>query len=125
MNEKLRHFVDHSRDKGLDHATIRHVLLSAGWRDKDIAEVVCPGVERKIIGIRPGEKLHEVLLTEEEAAHSREFDDYFVIEPEQPFGGYSYLQNGRRLPDGFKYTSDSNDQWLTREQLKDMLGDVT
>jgi len=91
----------------------------------DIADVVCPGVERKIIGIRPGEKLHEVLLTEEEAAHSREFDDYFVIEPEQPFGGYSYLQNGKRLPDGFKYNSDSNDQWLTKEQLKDMLGDVT
>ena len=41
MNEKLRQFVDHSLDKGLDHATIRHVLSSAGWRDKDIAEVFC------------------------------------------------------------------------------------
>jgi hypothetical protein len=41
MNEKLSQFVDHSRDKGLDHATIRHVLLSAGWREKDIAEVFC------------------------------------------------------------------------------------
>jgi len=41
MNEKLSQFVDHSRDKGLDHATIRQVLLSAGWREKDIAEVFC------------------------------------------------------------------------------------
>jgi hypothetical protein len=41
MNERLRQFVDHSRDKGLDHATIRHVLLSAGWREKDIAEAFC------------------------------------------------------------------------------------
>jgi hypothetical protein len=41
MNEKLSQFVDHSRDKGLDYATIRHVLLSAGWREKDIAEVFC------------------------------------------------------------------------------------
>jgi hypothetical protein len=41
MNEELSQFVNHSRDKGLDHETIRHMLLSAGWRDKDIAEVVC------------------------------------------------------------------------------------
>ena len=41
MNEKLSQFVDHSRDKGLDHATILHLLLSAGWREKDIAEVFC------------------------------------------------------------------------------------
>jgi len=90
----------------------------------DIADVVCPGVERKIIGIRPGEKLHEILLTEEEAAHSREFDDYFVIEPEEPFGGYSYLESGKRPRAGFSYSSDNNSQWLTKEQLKNMLGDV-
>ena len=41
MDEKLRQFIDHSRDKGLDDATVRHMLLSAGWRDKDIAEVFC------------------------------------------------------------------------------------
>jgi UDP-N-acetylglucosamine 4,6-dehydratase (inverting) len=87
----------------------------------DIADVICPGVERKIIGIRPGEKLHEILLTEEEATHTREFPEYFVVEPEQPFGGYTYLQSGRHLPDGFKYTSDSNSQWLTKERLKVMV----
>jgi FlaA1/EpsC-like NDP-sugar epimerase len=90
----------------------------------DVADAVCPGVKRKIIGIRPGEKLHEILLTAEEAAHSREFEDYFVIEPEQPFGGYRYLQDGKRLPEGFEYTSDSNSQWLTKGQLKDMMGAI-
>jgi len=90
----------------------------------DIADVVCPQAERQIIGIRPGEKLHEILMTEEEAIHSREFDDYFVIEPEQPFGGYSYLQKGKCPSEGFEYASDSNSQWLTKEQLKIMLVDV-
>ena len=90
----------------------------------DIAAAVCPGIERKIIGIRPGEKLHEILLTEEEAAHSREYDAYFVIEPEQPFGGYSYLKDGKRPPQDFKYTSDSNSQWLTGKQLKDMIEEI-
>ena len=41
MNEKLSQFVDHAREKGLDHTTIRHLLLSAGWREQDIAEVFC------------------------------------------------------------------------------------
>jgi UDP-N-acetylglucosamine 4,6-dehydratase (inverting) len=90
----------------------------------DIADAICPGILRQIIGIRPGEKLHEILLTEEEAAHTREFPPYFVIEPEQPFGGYVYLQSGGRLPDGFKYTSENNSQWLNKEQLKEMIKDI-
>ncbi len=90
----------------------------------DIADVVCPGVEIRIIGIRPGEKLHEIMLTHEEATHAREFDDHFVIEPEQAFGGYSYLQEGKRLPQDFSYASDNNNQWLSKEQLKEMLGGI-
>ena len=87
----------------------------------DLADVIAPGVEREIIGIRPGEKIHECLLTEEKARHTREFDKYFVIEPEFPFWSKDNLDGGKPLPEGFKYTSDTNTWWLTKEKLKQML----
>lgn len=88
----------------------------------DLADVIAPGVQRRVIGIRPGEKLHEVLLTEEEARHARELDDYFVIEPEYPFWGKGPVEGGKQLPEGFRYTSDNNNWWLTKEELKRILG---
>jgi len=87
----------------------------------DLADVIAPGVEREIIGIRPGEKIHECLITEEEARHAREFDTYFVIEPEFPFWSKDSLDGGKPLPEGFKYTSDTNTWWLTKEELKQMI----
>lgn len=90
----------------------------------DLADVIAPQAKREIIGIRPGEKLHEILLTEEEVAHTREFDSYFVIEPEFPFWKKDYLEGGKPLPEGFQYTSDNNSWWLTKEELKQMLRDL-
>ena len=87
----------------------------------DLADVIAPEAEREIIGIRPGEKVNEILLTEEEARHAREFDDYFVIEPEFPFWRKDKLEGGKLLPKGFKYTSDNNSRWLTKEELKKMI----
>jgi UDP-N-acetylglucosamine 4,6-dehydratase (inverting) len=83
----------------------------------DLAEAIAPGVKRKVIGIRPGEKIHELLLTEDEAKHSKEFDDSFVIEPEHPFWKEENLKGGKKLPDGFRYTSDNNDKWLTKKEI--------
>jgi len=87
----------------------------------DMADVIAPKAEKRVIGIRPGEKIHEILLTEEEATHTVEFGDHFVIEPERLFGGYVDLEHGKRLPDDSRYASDSNNQWLTKEQLKEMI----
>jgi len=87
----------------------------------DVAEVIAPEAKRKIIGIRPGEKLHEILLTEEETKHTREFDNYFVIEPEYPFWNKDNFKEGKALPDGFRYTSDTNDKWITKEQMREIL----
>jgi UDP-N-acetylglucosamine 4,6-dehydratase len=89
-------------------------------RITDLAEAIAPGVHREVIGIRPAEKLHEMLLTEEEARHTQEFEGYYVIEPEHPFWKGLNLTGGRALPDGFKYTSDTNKVWLTIEQLQQM-----
>ena len=90
-------------------------------RIMDLAEVIAPKVEKKIIGIRPGEKLHETLLTKEEARHTKEFDKYFVIEPEFPFWSKNNFKDGRNLPEGFRYTSETNNNWITKEQMKEIL----
>lgn len=86
-----------------------------------LADAIAPKVKRKIVGIRPGEKLHEVLLSEEEAKHAREFDAYFIIEPEHPFWSRENIKGGKLLPDGFKYTSDNNAKWLSAKELKKMV----
>ncbi len=83
-----------------------------------LAEVIAPGVKREVIGIRPGEKLHEILISREEAVHTREFDDYYLIEPEHPFWKEDYTKGSRPLPEEFAYTSDANNKWLTEEELK-------
>jgi len=87
----------------------------------DLAEVIAPGVRKRIIGIRPGEKLHEVLLTKEEARHAKEFNNYFVVEPEFPFWNENYFQDGKSLPDGFEYVSNKNDKWMTKEKISEIL----
>jgi len=88
----------------------------------DLAEVIAPDIKKEIIGIRPGEKLHESLITQEEARHTKEYDDYFIIEPEFSFWKKSNgIEGGKLLPDGFQYTSDKNTQWLTKEDLKKII----
>lgn len=90
----------------------------------DLADVIAPEAQRKIIGVRSGEKLHEILITSEEAMHSREFNDYFVIEPEFPFWNRENQTEGKSLMTGFSYVSDTNDKWLTKEELRNMIGNV-
>lgn len=90
----------------------------------DLADVIAPEAEREAIGIRPGEKIHEILLTEEEARHAKEFDNYFVIEPEHSFWKKENLEGGKSLPYDFKYTSDNNSQWLTRDELKKIVEEL-
>jgi UDP-N-acetylglucosamine 4,6-dehydratase (inverting) len=86
----------------------------------DLADAIAPHCKKKYTGIRAGEKLHEILLTEEEARHTKDFGAYFLVEPEHPFWKKDYT-GGTPLPDGFRYTSDTNDQWLSCEELKKMV----
>jgi len=93
----------------------------------DLADAIAPGLPHKIIGIRPGEKLHEVMCPIETAHLTVEFDDHYVIAPtiEFPYG-VDYCQNacgetGQMVPLEFQYSSDLNTQWLTANQLLDML----
>lgn len=87
----------------------------------DLANAIAPECKIVNMGIRPGEKLHECLLTEDEARHTFEFDNYFVVEPEFHWWTDKNLNGGRRLQDGFRYTSDKNTEWLTVEILREMV----
>ena len=93
-------------------------------RVADIADAIAPDADREIIGIRPGEKIHEVLLTTEEARHSSAFDDYFAIYPSFPFWRESDYPRGQELPPGFSYSSDANDQWLDADALREMVSGI-
>jgi UDP-N-acetylglucosamine 4,6-dehydratase len=90
-------------------------------RITDLAKIVAPDCEVEIIGIRPGEKLHEVLLTEDEARHSKDMGDYFIIEPELRFWQKNNGHEGKSLPEGFRYSSESNSTWLDADELMSMV----
>jgi len=73
------------------------------------------------IGIRAGEKLHEVLLSEDEARNAVELDEMYIIQPSHPWWRSANWIQARALPQGFRYTSDSNEQWLSHEQLQELI----
>ena len=74
------------------------------------------------IGIRPGEKLHEVLVSEDESRQALEFDRMFVIEPVDAPWGYTSREGGKRPARGFRYSSDGNDTWLSPDEMKELSG---
>jgi UDP-N-acetylglucosamine 4,6-dehydratase/5-epimerase len=87
----------------------------------DLARVIAPEAKIKIIGMRSGEKYHEILLSKEEAKHTREFDKYFIIEPEFGFWRGKEITEGKSLPEDFEYSSDNNTEWLSDNDLKKMI----
>ena len=86
----------------------------------DVAAALAPGVPRRSVGIRPGEKLHEVLLTEDEARHSYDLGDRYVIMPQRATWQTERPAPGEGLSDGFRYASDANNDWLSADGLREM-----
>lgn len=87
----------------------------------DLAEAVAPGMPRSLIGIRPGEKLHEVLLTADEARHTVQCDDVYVVLPEHRSWSTVAWEEGKPVEDGFVYSSGDNGPFLSVEQLRAMI----
>jgi UDP-N-acetylglucosamine 4,6-dehydratase/5-epimerase len=87
----------------------------------DLAKAIAPDCKYEIIGIRPGEKLHEAMIMEDDARHTVEFDSYYVIQPEFPWWSKSFAEGGKKLPDGFSYTSDKNTEWLDIDELEKLI----
>jgi UDP-N-acetylglucosamine 4,6-dehydratase len=84
----------------------------------DLARAIAPHAEFNIIGIRPGEKLHEVLISEDEARNTVEREHMFVVKPPETLWARSLQYEGEPLPDGFRYSSDKNTQWLDIDGIK-------
>ena len=83
----------------------------------DLAAAIAPECKTEIVGIRPGEKLHEVMVPEDDARNSVELADRYVIQPAFSWFGFEQYAEAKRLPEGFRYGSDSNSQWLTKADL--------
>lgn len=93
----------------------------------DIAKAVAPECKTKVIGIRPGEKLHECMIPDDEARQSIEMGEYYIIQP-PPSLHHTQLDDvpagGSRCPDGFSYSSDKNNHWLTVDELRQMIASL-
>lgn len=87
----------------------------------DLAKAVAPGAHLQTAGLRPGEKLAEILITEHEAPRTRELADHYIIEPEHPWWPASGETLGSYLPEGYEYRSDTNNSWLSSDQLRALL----
>jgi len=93
------------------------------FKVSDVARVVCPGIPTRIIGIRPGEKLHEVMITEDDSHTTYEFDDHFAILSPALITSGVYKNNGKKVEEGFRFASDNNQVWHADETFLKLLKD--
>jgi UDP-N-acetylglucosamine 4,6-dehydratase len=87
----------------------------------DLADVVAPDCERETVGIRAGEKLHEVLVSRDESRYALEFDDMYLIQPVHPWWKVQKHPGAQPMEDGAKFSSDTNSWWLSRDELRRMI----
>lgn len=87
----------------------------------DLARAMAPNCKIEIVGIRPGEKLNEVMISEDDARNALEFKDYYIVRPSFPWWDDKNYSRGKRVPDGFRYASDANTYWLKGKRLKKFL----
>jgi UDP-N-acetylglucosamine 4,6-dehydratase len=89
----------------------------------DLIDVIAPGCEVRDIGIRPGEKLHEVLISEDESRQAVELENMYVVQPSHPWWTEDMSMSGTRLPDNFQYASNTNSHWLAAPELRQLVGE--
>lgn len=94
------------------------------YRIMDVAEAICPKCEKKIVGIRPGEKIHEEMITESDSMNTVDCGKYYAILPSHPnWNKEKYYQtfNAKPVKKGFKYNSGENEDWLTPTQIRGLI----
>ncbi|MCB2407724.1 UDP-N-acetylglucosamine 4,6-dehydratase (inverting) [Hymenobacter lucidus] len=108
----------------LEHAWGGEIFVPKipSYKITEVAEAIGPRCKQEIVGIRPGEKLHEAMITETDALSTVELAKYYVILPFTPrWDVEEFIRhfNGKRVPDGFYYDSANNQEWLTAEQIRE------
>ncbi len=93
-------------------------------RVTDLAQVVAPGAKLRIVGIRPGEKLHEEMISVDDARRTLDMGTHFVIQPQSEWWSRWGDIGGSPMPEGFSYASDTNSQWLSHAELAEMVREV-
>ena len=96
-----------------------YVKKIPSMRVTDMAKAVDPNAKQVVVGIRPGEKLHEQMIGQEDAPYTYEYEDYYKILPSINGWGNDpeRIKNGVKVPYGFSYTSDNNDCWMSIDEL--------
>ncbi len=91
----------------------------------DLAKVMAPECKTDIIGIRPGEKLHEVMIPKDDARRTLEYSNHYIIQPDFGFWGRRFTSNGgQQVPDGFEYNSGDNPWMLTPDQMREIIANL-
>lgn len=110
--------------KALNEAKGGETFISKipSFKITDLAEAMCPGCKIKEVGIREGEKLHEIMVTREDSLHTYEYDKHFIVYPHYDWWGKTnVIPGGRLVEQGFEYSSGTNTEWLTIEDLRKKL----
>ncbi|MCM1044045.1 MAG: UDP-N-acetylglucosamine 4,6-dehydratase (inverting) [Candidatus Gastranaerophilales bacterium] len=113
--------------KALEEAKGGETFISKipSFKVTDLAEAMAPGCKTKEVGIREGEKLHEIMVTVEDSLNTYEYDKHFIIYPQMVWSESKRVQpTGKRVPEGFSYSSGNNTWWLTVDEIKERLKEV-
>lgn len=113
--------------KALEEATGGETFISKipSFKITDLAQAMLPGCEMPEVGIREGEKLHEIMVTVEDSMTTWEYDKHFIVYPQMVWNNKQKPDmNGKRVSDGFSYSSGNNTQWLSVEEIRELLKTV-
>ena len=113
--------------KALEEAKGGETFISKipSFKVTDLAQAMCPGCNMPEVGIREGEKLHEIMVTVEDSPTTYEYNKHFIVYPQMVWSAHRKVQpTGKKVPEGFSYSSGNNTDWLTAEQIKELLKEV-
>lgn len=103
-----------------------YVSKIPSFKVTDLARAMCPGVELEDVGLRPGEKMHEIMITKEDSRKAYDYGSYFVIYPQVEWWSVErhFTPGGTPAPEDFQYASDSNGEWLGEERIRELLNHI-
>ena len=113
--------------KALSEATGGETFISKipSFKITDLAEAMLPGCKIRETGIRPGEKLHEIMVTTEDSMTTYEYDKHFIVYPQMVWNDAQLEKpSGKKVPEGFSYSSGNNTEWLSVEEIRELLKTV-